>query len=185
MMTVPRAFVVALVIAAAGGGYAALHDAQVPQRVADPPGWVEIGWPFAVDQWGAGRAFRCRAAACGTEIELYLRAKIGACNCTSAIDDEEVDRVADFDFVGGAPAALGPGLSIVVNGMEGRSRRYAFDGHGSRSRSVLAIALHDRCDMVVATAAFSKDEAPARAAAVLDFLNSDDVRRWAETTLGL
>ncbi len=24
--------------------------------------WVEVAWPFPLDQWGTGRAFRCGAA---------------------------------------------------------------------------------------------------------------------------
>jgi hypothetical protein len=45
-------------------------------------------------------------------VNLYLRAKIGFCNCVSAIDDEEVDRVGDVDLVGSERAELGPGRPI-------------------------------------------------------------------------
>ncbi|HEY6994331.1 MAG TPA: hypothetical protein VH397_11520 [Xanthobacteraceae bacterium] len=185
MLTTRHAFAVALTIAAAGGGYAALRAAQAPQRAHDRPAWTEIAWPFASDQWGRGRAFRCKAAACGSEIDLYLRAKIGFCNCASAIDDEEVDRVADFDLIGGEHAALDAGRPIGVHGMDGRSRRYALGGNGTKGRSVLAIAFHDRCDMVVATAVVAGDEPAGHENAVVEFLNSEEVRRWAEVTLGL
>jgi hypothetical protein len=47
------------------------------------PIWAEVKWPFPIDQWGTGRAFACRAADCGAEAELYLRAKLGSCNCTT------------------------------------------------------------------------------------------------------
>ena len=61
--------------------------------------WTEIKWPFPLDQWGTGRAFRCRAADCGAEIDLYLRAKLGFCNCATGVsDDAELDRVGDLEL---------------------------------------------------------------------------------------
>jgi len=181
------AFAAALAIIAAIGGYAALRAAQAPQRVAtgNRPVWTEVGWPLPVDQWGGGRAFRCNAADCGSEVNLYLRAKIGFCNCTSEIDDEEIDRVGDVDLVGGESAALGPGSPVGVHWMKGRSRGYAIGGRGATAKSALSIAFHDRCDMIVATAAVGNNEPAAQEGPVLDFLNSDLVLRWAETTLGL
>jgi hypothetical protein len=185
MLSTRCAFAVLLTIAAVGGGYAALRAAQAPQRALHRPAWTEIAWPFATDQWGRGRAFRCRALACGSEIDLYLRAKIGFCNCASAIEDEEVDRVADLDLIGGEHAALDPGRPVAAHGMDGRTRRYALDGPGAKGRSVLAIALHDRCDMIVATAVVAGDDPAAHENAVIEFLKSEEVRRWAEVTLGL
>jgi hypothetical protein len=189
-MNKPRAFAIAAAVAVvtAIGGYAALRAAQAPQRAAagDRQVWTEVGWPFPLDQWGRGRAFRCRAADCGSEVDLYLRAKIGFCNCASAIDDEEVDRVGDVDLVGGERAALGPGRPIGVHRMAGRSRGYALGGGGgATAKSALTIAFHGRCDMIVATAAVGTGEPAAQEQAVLEFLNSDLVLRWAETTLGL
>ena len=52
--------------------------------------------------------FDARPPIAASEVDLYLRAKIGFCNCASAIDDEEVDRVADFDLIGGAHARSTP-----------------------------------------------------------------------------
>ena len=63
--------------------------------------WQEIAWSFPRDGWPAGRAFRC--ASCGdggAAVELYVRPKIGFCNCdTGVADDDEVDRVADLDLI--------------------------------------------------------------------------------------
>ena len=39
--------------------------------------WYEAQWPFPVDEWGKGKAFRCEAANCGVAVDLYIRAKIG------------------------------------------------------------------------------------------------------------
>src|ERR1700710_2604228 len=63
-------------------------------------GWREIAWPFPRDGWPAGRAFRCADNACGDAVEVYVRPKIGFCNCDSGVaDDDEVDRVADLDLI--------------------------------------------------------------------------------------
>jgi hypothetical protein len=187
MMNKPFAIASVVAIIAAAGGFAGLLAARAPSGAAAPigPVWTEVAWPFPLDQWGRGRAFRCNAADCGGEVDLYLRAKIGFCNCASAIDDEEVDRVGDIDLFGGERAALGPGRPIDVRWMKGRGRGYAVGGRGATARSALTIALHDRCDMIVATAAIGDKAAPARENIVLEFLKSDLVQGWAETTLGL
>ncbi len=74
--------------------------------------WQSIAWPFPRDGWPPGHAYRCRAASCGSELELYVRPKIGFCNCdTGVADDDEADRVADLDLIGPRfpPVAAGPG----------------------------------------------------------------------------
>jgi len=58
----PTILLVALGVALAGdpmtfgGGWRA--SAAEPVRAA----WSEVKWPFPIDQWGVGRAFRCPAA---------------------------------------------------------------------------------------------------------------------------
>src|SRR3979411_530246 len=83
--------------------------------------WREIAWPFPRDGWPAGRAFRCATELCGDEIEVYVRPKIGFCNCDSGVrDDDEVDRVADLDLISERFAALEAGQVIQIAGMQGR-----------------------------------------------------------------
>ena len=87
--------------------------------------WHEIAWPFPRDGWPAGRAFRCDAAGCGAEVELYVRPKIGFCNCDSGVaDDDEVDRVADLDLMSDRFVPREAGQVIQIDGMSGRSRSY-------------------------------------------------------------
>jgi hypothetical protein len=187
MMTKPRAF--AMVAAFAIGGGAAFLPAQVPQAQTGSadhrPIWTEIKWPFPPDLWGPGLAFRCKAADCGSEIHLYLRAKIGFCNCTTAIDDDMVDRVGDVDLLASERVAVGPGRAINVRSMKGRSRGYAVGGRDATAKSALSIAFHDRCDLIVATAAIGGDQPGVQESRVLQFLNSDLILRWTEVTLGL
>src|SRR5262249_50676463 len=85
-----------VLVATAFSSVAAVHFAA-PGGGAGASQWREISWPFPRDGWPAGRAFRCES--CGGALggaEIYVRAKIGFCNCTTGVaDDDEVDRVAD------------------------------------------------------------------------------------------
>jgi hypothetical protein len=150
------------------------------------PVWAEVQWPFPMDQWGKGKAFRCKAADCGAEVSLYLRAKLGSCNCTAGVaDDAELDRMSDFDLVGGEISPLGSGRPITVAWMKGRSRAYTLTAGNRPGKTVLSIAFNDRCDMVVATAVLPHDRSGIIEPDVIEFLNGSTVLRWAEVTLGL
>jgi hypothetical protein len=171
-------------------GLAALASVATPARLdTDPatsakPAWSEAKWPFPMDQWGTGRAYRCAAAACGAELNLYLRAKAGFCNCeTGVADDAEVDRVADVDLLGARYAPSADGRPVTVGWMRGRSRTYALETPGVRA--VLAIAFNDKCDVVVATVV-GEPHLPTRAEdAALAFLNGNRVLAWAKAELGV
>jgi hypothetical protein len=148
------------------------------------PRWPQVAWPFPMDQWGKGTAFRCNAADCGAEISLYLRPKIGFCNCTTGVsDDAELERVADVSLLDDRYAPLTPGRPIKVGRMEGRSRPYVVD-RAARDK-VLAIAFNERCDVIVATAVVAHERPAAFEPVVLAFLNGDTVLRWAAVKLGL
>ena len=146
------------------------------------PVWSEVPWPFPMDQWGKGKAFVCKAADCGSEVKLYIRAKIGFCNCTTGVaDDEELERLSDFDLMGnGSVKPLGDGRPITVAWMKGRSRTYTLAG-----ASTLSVAFNDRCDAIVATVLLGPNSPDAIEPGVLAFLNGKTVLRWAEVTLGL
>src|SRR5499427_7701736 len=184
-----RRIVTAAALLVAGiGGYALFLATKPPEdthresRRAQPV-WTEAAWPFPIDQWGQGWAFQCKAADCGTDVNLYLRPKIGFCNCeTGVADDEELDRVSDVDLVGSERSALGPGRPIRVHWMKGRSRGYAVGA--SPPKSVLSLAFNNSCDVIVATVV-AGDEPVAQEQAVLQFLNGDLILHWAETVLGL
>jgi hypothetical protein len=148
--------------------------------------WTEVPWPFALDQFGRGKAFRCGAADCGTPVTLYVRAKIGFCNCTTGVaDDAELERIGDLELLGGKVAALGDGRPIAVAWMKGRSRPYALAAGNPPGQSALSIGYNDRCDAIVATIVVPHDRPGEVEAAALAFLNGPTVMRWAEVTLGL
>ena len=147
--------------------------------------WSEVSWPFPIDQWGKGKTFVCTAADCGAEVTVHLRAKIGFCSCSIGVaDDEELDRISDFDLLGNQLAAIAPGRPITVAWMKGRSRAFMIGGP-QRGQSALSIGFSNRCDAIVATAVVPHDQPAAIETAVLEFLNSRTVLRWAEVTLGL
>jgi hypothetical protein len=149
------------------------------------PVWTEVKWPFPIDQWGTGRAF-CNAADCGAAVELYLRAKLGSCNCATGIaDDADLDRMSDFDLVGGDVSPLGAGRPITIGWMKGRSRAYALAAPNRPGKSALSIAFNDRCDMVVATVVLPHARPTGIEPAVIEFLNSSSVLHWAEVALGI
>ena len=57
------------------------------------PKFTEVKWPFAMDEWGLGHAWRCGPENCGVEVNVFVRAKIGFCNCATGVsDDAELDR---------------------------------------------------------------------------------------------
>jgi hypothetical protein len=64
-----------------------------------------------------------------------MRAKIGFCNCATGVaDDEDLDRMSDFDLVGGEVSPLSGGWPIKIGGMNGRDRVYALTPRRFRAR---------------------------------------------------
>jgi hypothetical protein len=188
LLAVPLAALLASDMSATGSATRPPDDA--------PTGWTEVEWPFRMDQWGRGRAFRCAAAHCGAELDLYLRAKVGFCNCTIGVaDDDEIDRVGDTELIEGTKVALEPGHAVTVGFMHGRARPFRVDSRFAPTRAELAIALNNKCDAVVATVVGRQDlkrqdlgrEAltPAQEQAALAFLSGDKVQSWAKDATGL
>jgi hypothetical protein len=146
------------------------------------PVWTEIDWPFGADPWGKGKAFRCKAADCGGEVQLYVRAKLGFCNCATGIaDDGDLEQMGDLALIGKA-TPMAAGREILVGPMRGRSRAYRVEGN---AKAALSLAFNQRCDMVAATALLAPGATASLEPAVLAFLNSDRMLKWAEIALGL
>jgi hypothetical protein len=204
--------VAAVVLAAGIGGYAVFVAAKPPAdvqdtfvkvasvkdgSVRDTPAedatsrelaWMQGDWPFPIDQWGKGWVYQCKAVDCGADVTLYVRPKIGFCNCqTGVADDEELDRVSDTDLIGGERSALSPGRPIKVRWMKGRSRSYTVSAPAGKSqpaKSVLSLAFNNSCDVIVATVVAGKKPA-AQEEAVLEFLNTERMLDWIVVVLGI
>ena len=143
--------------------------------------WSDAGWPFPQDQWNAGRAFVCQPADCGVRVDVFLRPKIGFCNCSTGVsDDAELERVSDTALLAREAKPLGSGRPIKVAWMDGRSRAYRSDsGH------LLSVAFNDECDAVVAVARLENGDPAAIEPAVLELLNTRPVVLWTKRELGL
>jgi hypothetical protein len=159
-------------------------DADTPR--AGPPGagnWHEIAWPFPRDGWPVGRAFRCDATACGEAVELYVRPKIGFCNCDSGVaDDDEVDRVADLDLISPRFAPVEAGRVVHVAEMAGRARNYDLTMTDGSTHAAVGFALSRRCDLLVAVAQ-GEGSADNVQRVAEDFLGSDNMARWMTAAL--
>jgi hypothetical protein len=181
-MIVLRAGLAAIALGAVFAGLLASDGTAVD---APRPAWSEAKWPFPIDQWGGGRAFVCAAADCGVAITVYLRPKLGFCNCATGVaDDAELDRVGDLELFSDRFAGIAEGRPITVGWMTGRSRAYRIDMRQGAPRTVLAIAFNDKCDVVVATVAAASEHLASAERAALEFLNGDLVLRWARAELG-
>jgi hypothetical protein len=147
-------------------------------------GWREIAWPFPRDGWPAGRAFRCATEACGDEVEVYVRPKIGFCNCDSGVaDDDEVDRVADLDLMSERFVPLEAGHVIQVAGMKGRIRAYDLNLADGARHTAIGIAVSHRCDLLVAVAQ-GKGNAAGVQRVALEFLGTGEMARWMMAAMG-
>src|SRR5246127_4936108 len=125
VLAVVAAFVLGGLCGSLAWVIAGRSDRAAAVGVAPPgrPVWSEVEWPFLMDQWGKGKAFQCKAADCGTDVNLYLRAKIGFCNCTTGVsDDDELSRVGDIGIIGGEGSTPAAGRAGQGGGVKGRRR---------------------------------------------------------------
>jgi hypothetical protein len=174
---------------AAGIGCIAGSAAVLALRALPPPRleklepvWSDAGWPFPQDQWNAGRAFVCQPADCGERIDVFLRPKIGFCNCSTGVsEDRELERVSDTALLAPDLVPIGSGRPIKVAWMEGRSRAY----RSASGPSLLSIAFNDECDAVVAVAQFENGDPAVIEPALLKLLNTGPVVLWTKKELGL
>src|SRR3979490_2955081 len=177
MRSLPVIVVAALAVGA-WSGVAAIEHGR-PQVEA----WQEIAWPFPRDGWPAGRAFRCAVELCGSEIELYVRPKIGFCNCDSGVaDEDEVDRVTDLDLMSERFLPLEPGKAIRIADMPGRLRSYDLNMADGSRHAAVGIAVSRRCDLLVAVAQ-GKGTAPEVQRVALEFLGSGNMVHWMASAM--
>lgn len=177
----PIVAIVALTLGAVTG--AAGDESEWPRGRSVDPQWREIAWPYPRDGWPAGRAFRCAESACGGDAELYVRPKLGFCNCdTGVADDDEVDRVADIDLISERFAPREPGRVVRVAGMPGRLRSYDLAMPDRGRHIAIGIAVSHRCDLLVAVAQGTGEAAEIERAA-LEFLDRAEMRRWMASAM--
>ena len=163
-----------LVIAAGVVALGALTGGAAYERARPQAGeWQEIAWPFPRDGWPAGKAFR------SGDTEVYVRPKIGFCNCdTGVADDDEVDRVADLDLISERFVPLEVGRVVRVADMPGRIRPYELSMADGSRHAAVGIVVSRRCDLLVGVA-LGKAATGAMRRVALDFLARGETTRWA------
>jgi hypothetical protein len=181
----------ACAIAVAGFGLMAgsvsVFGVRAPSDPTTRSAFTEETWPFLLDEWGVGKAFVCAPAQCGVKVEVFVRPKIGFCNCSTGVsDDRELERVADTALVTGNALPLGPSRPIKVGWMTGLSRPYQAGESGVKEpgAKMISFAFNSACDVVVAVATLGTGDPAAVEPAVLAFLRSDPMVQWARRQLG-
>jgi hypothetical protein len=116
-------------------------------------------------------------------MELYVRPKIGFCNCdTGVADDDEVDRVADLDLISPRFRPLEQGQVVHIAGMAGRMRNYSLDMNDGSTRQAVGMAVSHRCDLMVAVVQGKASAADLHQRA-LDLLSSSDEVGWIKSAM--
>jgi hypothetical protein len=183
MYRLPMIAIAVLALGALSGA-ASVRDRPGQDEALRKPVWREIAWPFPRDAWPAGRAVRCDAASCGGAVEIYVRPKIGFCNCdTGVTDDDEVDRVADLDLISPQFVPVQSGDVVRVADMAGRIRAYHLRMQDGARHAAIGIAVSRGCDLLVAVAQGKGTAAEVKRAA-LEFLGAHDTARWMMATMG-
>lgn len=142
------------------------------------PGWKPMRWPFPRDAWPDGRAWRNQG------IEVYVRLKMGLCgNCeTGVVEDAEVDKVADIDFLDPNFQPVEAGRRARITDLFGRSRLYRLTTKDGVQRFAEGIVVSYKCDLMIATVVGDlADEAKRKEARL--FLESNTVQVWVNQQL--
>jgi hypothetical protein len=178
------AFAVTLAGASLMAASVALFGVHAPLPASsDAAAWTEAKWPFLLDQWGTGKAFAC--ADCGGKVEVYVRPKIGFCNCTTGVsDDAELERVADTDLVSPKTWPIGPSQPVTIGWMKGLARPYGLSD-GETSETLLSVAYNSECDVVVAVATLGDADSAVVTSKLVAFLSTEPMLHWARKELGL
>jgi hypothetical protein len=142
-------------------------------------------WPFAQDGWPTGRAFRCNSASCGGGLDVYIRAKIGLCNCSNGITgDAEVDAVSDVDLLAADFAPLAPGAAVAVGGMQGITRAYRLVEPNGVGRRAAGLALSNRCDLVAIASLGAWAGMPKGTEAISTLISRAEIASWLRNQMG-
>ena len=174
---------IALAVALVAAGVPAADAGDADRGAANI--WRDMKWPLSFDPWPPGRAFQCSKADCGADVELYVRPKLGFCNCTVGItDDSEIDQVGDLAAIGPNFAPTNASHSIVVGDMKGLARHYRIISPAGDIQA-LAIVTSKKCDVVVVTIASATALPVEVEQAALALLNSERVLPWITASVGI
>ncbi|MGE4075889.1 MAG: hypothetical protein AB7F22_10085 [Reyranella sp.] len=143
------------------------------------PGWKSMPWPFSVDAWPPGKAWRNRDLG----LEVCVRLKLdfyGNCD-TEVVADAEVDRVSDISLLDSDFVPVQAGNRIRITDLFGRARLYRVKTRDGE-RLAEAIAVSYKCDIVAAIVIGPIDDPQTRKAAH-SFLETNTVQIWVNQIL--
>ena len=97
-VTMRRLAIIAVAVLARSARCPALRPMRTPRSRGD--GLARDRLAVSARRLARGPGVSLRCASCGDDVEVYVRPKIGFCNCDRGVaDDDEVDRVADLDLI--------------------------------------------------------------------------------------
>ena len=103
------------------------------------------------------------------------------CRCATGVsDDDEIDRVGDVELIGTDYKPLAAGHAVTAATMSGRARLFAVVQPLQPAKTILTIALANKCDAIVATIAAESDAQVVQETNALAFLRSAGVQQWVE-----
>ncbi len=145
-------------------------------------GWSAIEWPFPIDAWPQGRAFRCGPEECGMEINFYIRSKVGFCDCYRGVsEDDEIDRVGDLAVLSQSYAPLAPGTIVSLGDIQGRARHFAIYTPNRAKQYAIGVALSRKCNAIVATIVGDGPISGRAEDSAFKLLKSQEIKHWIET----
>ncbi len=160
---------------------AAVAATALAARVSPPSGptFHNADWSLPIDPWGPGQAFTCTATACGHEVRLFARTKVGFCNCYNGVaDDTEIDRIGDVDLHGEDFTPTSPGTDTSLGPLSGRARRFTLSLPLGQTRQVLSIVVATDCKAVIATLVSDEPITPQAEQAARTLLAGDPFQHW-------
>lgn len=150
-------------------------------RASEKSGWSAIKWPFPIDAWPEGRAFHCGPAECGMDVNVYIRPKIGFCDCYRGVsDDDEIDRVGDLAVLSQSYTPLAPGTIVSLGNIQGRARHFAVYAPNQAKQYAIGVALSRKCDVIVATVVGDSPISSRAEDSAFKLLNSQEIKHWIE-----
>jgi hypothetical protein len=174
----------AVLLASLAAGGAGVGNA-VPRATGGQAAWTEVAWPFLYDAWGNGRAWHCPAAACGVDVGIYVRPKVGFCNCSVGVaDDDEIDRVGDVSMIDDHYRPLEPGKPAAIGDMPGRARRFIVEPLAGRRQFAIGMAVSKKCDALIATVVAAQPIDGRLEQIAMAALNAKPLVQWASSTVG-
>jgi hypothetical protein len=150
-------------------------------RASEKSAWSAIDWPFPIDAWPEGRAFHCGIEECGMDVNVYIRPKVGFCDCYRGVsDDDEIDRVGDLAVLSQNYTPLAPGTIVSLGNIQGRARHFAVFAPNQTKQYAIGVALSRKCDAIVATIVGSSPISSRAEDSAFTLLNSQEIKNWIE-----